>query len=293
VAVLPMETAIRELRHLRSSGIDDPRRVVELAARVLVKGGDGSAGDEYWTIIDQVAVAALETDNDVLAEECIGQLSAKFPTSPRTVALVGMQLEVQEKLAEATEYYEYILKNDPTNIMAWKRQVALSRSMKKTTEAINSLTLLLDTFPNDTEAWAELAELYLSQDMLLQTAYCLEELILLQPFLHYVHAQYAEILWLLEKEASALKHWSRSVELCSDFMRGWFGVKTATKKILGGPVNSNRGRGEEVELPAVEIIRKLDLLATARLSELSILATPAEKSAVKLLIGDVTASITM
>jgi hypothetical protein len=58
-------------------------------------------------------------------------------------------------------------------------------------------------------------------------------------------------------------------------------------------VNSNRGRGEEVELPAVEIIQKLDLLATARLSELSILATPAEKSAVKLLIGDVTASITM
>lgn len=73
-----METAIRKLRHLRSSGIDDPTRVVELAARVLVKGGDGSAGDECtfhhdetnldWTIIDQVAVAALETDNDVLAE---------------------------------------------------------------------------------------------------------------------------------------------------------------------------------------------------------------------------------
>jgi tetratricopeptide (TPR) repeat protein len=110
--------------------------------------------------------------------------------------------------------------------MAWKRQVALSRSMKKTTEAINSLTLLLDAFPNDTEAWAELADLYVSQDMLLQAAYCLEELILLQPFSHYVHAQYAETLWLLEKEASALKHWSRSVELCADFMRGWFGVKT-------------------------------------------------------------------
>jgi hypothetical protein len=28
-----------------------------------------------------------------------------------------MQLEVQDKLAEATEYYEYILKNDPTNIV--------------------------------------------------------------------------------------------------------------------------------------------------------------------------------
>jgi tetratricopeptide (TPR) repeat protein len=110
--------------------------------------------------------------------------------------------------------------------MAWKRRVALLRSLKKSAEAINSLTLLLDTFPNDTEAWAELADLYLSQDMLSQAAYCLEELILLQPFSHYMHVQYAEILWLQGKEASALKHWSRSVELCGDFLRGWFGIKT-------------------------------------------------------------------
>jgi tetratricopeptide (TPR) repeat protein len=112
--------------------------------------------------------------------------------------------------------------------MAWKRKVALLRSIKRPAEAINSLTLLLDTFPNDTEAWAELTDLYSSQDMFSQAAYCLEELILLQPFSHYVHAQYAEILWSLGKEASALKHWSRSVELCGDFLRGWFGVKTVS-----------------------------------------------------------------
>ena len=110
--------------------------------------------------------------------------------------------------------------------MVWKRRVALLRSMKRPAEAINQLTLLLDTFPNDAEAWAELADLYLSQDMLHQAAFCFEELILLQPFSHYVHAQYAEVLWGLGKEASALKYWSRSVELCGDFFRGWFGVKT-------------------------------------------------------------------
>jgi hypothetical protein len=41
-----METAIRELRGLRTAGVDDPSRVVELGARVLVKGGHGAAGDE-------------------------------------------------------------------------------------------------------------------------------------------------------------------------------------------------------------------------------------------------------
>jgi len=110
--------------------------------------------------------------------------------------------------------------------MVWKRRVALLRSINKPTEAITQLTLLLDTFPNDVEAWAELADLYLSQDMLSQASFCLEELILLQPFSHYVHVQYAEVLYLLGKEATALKHWCRSVELCPDFLRGWYGVKT-------------------------------------------------------------------
>ena len=110
--------------------------------------------------------------------------------------------------------------------MVWKRRAALLRSIKRPIEAIEQLVRLLDTFPNDSEAWAELADLYLSQDMLQQAAFCLEELILLQPFSYYVHAQYAEILWNMGKEASALKYWSRSVELCGDFLRGWFGVKT-------------------------------------------------------------------
>ena len=110
--------------------------------------------------------------------------------------------------------------------MVWKRRIALLRSINRPTEAINQLTLLLDTFTNDVEGWAELADLYLSQDMLSQAAFCLEEFILLQPFSHHAHAQYAEVVWVQGKEATALKHWSRSVELCGDFLRGWFGVKT-------------------------------------------------------------------
>src|SRR6266516_5585685 len=110
--------------------------------------------------------------------------------------------------------------------MVWKRRVALLRSINKPIDAINQLTLLLDTFPNDVEGWAELTELYLSQDMYSQASFCLEELILLQPYSHYIHAQYAQVLWVLGKEASALKYWSRSVELCGEFLRGWFGIKT-------------------------------------------------------------------
>jgi hypothetical protein len=60
---------------------------------------------------------------------------------------------------------------------------------------------------------------------------------------------------------------------------------------LGNSRNSKDRGQDEVELPAVETIKKLDLLATARLSELSLLAAPAEKAASKSLIGDVTMSV--
>ena len=74
--------AIEELRRLRNSGIDDPERVVHVGGNVLDKGGFRAAGDECttpttlltlkrepdWTIMDQIAVAALITENDALAK---------------------------------------------------------------------------------------------------------------------------------------------------------------------------------------------------------------------------------
>ena len=72
--------AVVELRHIRTAAIDDPERVVEIGRSILVKGSYGSAGDECttpyirkadipdWTIIDQIAVAALITGDDALAK---------------------------------------------------------------------------------------------------------------------------------------------------------------------------------------------------------------------------------
>ena len=72
--------AVVELRHIRSAAIDDPERVVQIGRSILGRGGYGSAGDECttpyvcnadipdWTIIDQIAVAALITGDDALAK---------------------------------------------------------------------------------------------------------------------------------------------------------------------------------------------------------------------------------
>jgi tetratricopeptide (TPR) repeat protein len=48
-------------------------------------------------------------------------------------------------------------------------------------EAIVQLVELLDTSPTDAEAWAKLADMYLSQGITEQAIYCLEEVLLIQP----------------------------------------------------------------------------------------------------------------
>jgi ER membrane protein complex subunit 2 len=53
--------------------------------------------------------------------------------------------------------------------------------MGRTPDAISALIALLDFSPTDAEAWAELADLYLSQGLYQQTIYSLEEVLVLVP----------------------------------------------------------------------------------------------------------------
>jgi tetratricopeptide (TPR) repeat protein len=53
--------------------------------------------------------------------------------------------------------------------------------MGNVTEAITQLTGLLSFSPTDGEAWVELSDLYLSQGMVDQAIFCLEEVLLIQP----------------------------------------------------------------------------------------------------------------
>jgi tetratricopeptide (TPR) repeat protein len=53
--------------------------------------------------------------------------------------------------------------------------------MNKIPEAITQLVALLDVSPTDAEGWSELSDLYLSQNLIEQSIYCLEEVLLLNP----------------------------------------------------------------------------------------------------------------
>lgn len=101
------------------------------------------------------------------------------------MALKGLGKEAtaedDEALKKVLEEYQEILEENAANIPIAKRRVALLRSMGKESEAISALTTLLDISPMDSEAWSELADLYLAQGLYSQAIHALEEVLILVP----------------------------------------------------------------------------------------------------------------
>jgi tetratricopeptide (TPR) repeat protein len=121
----------------------------------------------------------------------------------------------------------------------------------KITDAIDSLNALLEFSPTDAEAWSELADIYLSQGLYAQSIFALEEVLVLSPNAWNVskhvlsptacrsnkgqiHARLGEVLYMAATTsdgpankylAEAIKRFSRSIELCDDYLRGYYGLK--------------------------------------------------------------------
>lgn len=136
-----------------------------------------------------------------------------------------MRYEAQGKLDQAQEVYDTILQQDDTNMLASKRQIALLKARNKEGDVIEALTKYLDIYYDDSEAWLELCDVYLSKHMYDQAAYCCEELILLQPTNHVLFLKYAEILYTLNHLSLAFKHYCKVLELCVDNVRALYGLQ--------------------------------------------------------------------
>lgn len=73
-----------------------------------------------------------------------------------------------------------------------------------------------------------------------------------------------------------MRRYCRAIELCDDYLRGYYGLKLTTKKLLeSSPKQISKSSavstelsGGELPLPSTESIQKLHELATAKLSEI-------------------------
>ncbi|KAF8942634.1 hypothetical protein BGZ52_012384 [Haplosporangium bisporale] len=87
----------------------------------------------------------------------------------------------------------------------------------------------------------------------------MEEVLMLQPQNHIFHLRYAEILYTQDNVQLALKQFCRVVELCKDHVRGLYGIKLCTSRLLKSSPSKDAAATSQEDLKAI------DLLATERL----------------------------
>jgi len=229
---------------------------------------------EKWQIYNNIFLACLQSGDNESAYLCLEEITDRFgKENERVMALQGLYEEATAKndteLQAVLGRYEELLKEDPTLFAVQKRRAALLRSMGKTNEAVVALTYLLDASPIDAESWAEIADVYLTQGLYEQAIFSLEEVLLCTPNAWNIHARLGEVLFLaanksegaeqLKGLSEAMRRFCRSIELCDDYLRGYYGLKLVCPAIIpkdGCVIHLNANRiivDEPPDSPAFEL----------------------------------------
>ncbi|KAK0670811.1 hypothetical protein QBC41DRAFT_220747 [Cercophora samala] len=240
---------------------------------------------ELWIQYENLIISCLRAGDDRAAQECHDRLAARFGNNDRVKALGGLIKEAQAQnngeLDKILKEYDQMLEENNTNLPIMKRRIALLRSMGRLSDAGSALVQLLDFSPTDSEAWSELSDLYFSQGLYPQAIYAMEEVLILVPNAWNVHARLGELQYMAatasgatggpyqKQMAEAIKRFSRSIELCDDYLRGYYGLKLVTKRLLKDNAKpAKQTDDEDFSLPDSNTIERLNELATAKLAEI-------------------------
>ncbi|KAI4244503.1 MAG: hypothetical protein L6R40_002970 [Gallowayella cf. fulva] len=240
---------------------------------------------ELWSNYENLLYSCLRTGDDKTAHLCLEKLGARFGTNDeRVMGLRGLYQEAMAEdnsaLMQTLHEYDSILAEDPTVTPVRKRRIALLRSLSRDSDAINALTELLEASPTDIESWAELCELYVSQGFYQQAQFCLEEILLSTPNAWNIHARLGEILYIsaassqdqINTLAESVRRFCRSIELCDGYLRGSYGLKLASEKLMGlletsTKQDSQGNQDDQLPVPSVKTLQKLRESATSVLAE--------------------------
>uniref|UniRef100_A0AAX7UJ85 ER membrane protein complex subunit 2 n=1 Tax=Astatotilapia calliptera TaxID=8154 RepID=A0AAX7UJ85_ASTCA len=157
------------------------------------------------------------------------------------------------KYDEANKHYDAILQDDPTNTAARKRKISILKAQGKSTEAIRELNEYLEQFVGDQEAWHELSELYINEHDYGKAAFCLEELMMINPHNHLYCEQYAEVKYTqggLENLELSRKYFAQALRLNNRNMRALFGLYMSASHIAASPKVSAKVKKDNMKYAA-------------------------------------------
>jgi tetratricopeptide (TPR) repeat protein len=215
--------AIELLQFMRTHKVHQPELVLVHGGELLTKNAR-KLGNELWTVMEQVFLAACVAGHDEWRDYCIKALAKKWPNSHRVERLKGMHQESLGKYEKAKEIYAKIIADKPEDTLTRKRMIAMYKQRGKTVEAIEAINSYLETFSTDSEVWHELAELYIEAGSLSRAVYCFEELVLSNPRSVYYLLTYAELLYSTGDYEQSRKYFCLACYLDGDNLRALWGL---------------------------------------------------------------------
>lgn len=194
----------------------------------------------------------MDLHDSELIKECLTVLYKKFGQSLRVQRLKIMaNLERKERYDEALKNYDSLIKKDETNCNLYKRKISLLIAQKKLPEAAKELSEYLKKFMNDTEAWLELSNIYITEQEYYKAAFCIEELILTNPHNHLYYQKYAEIHYTINTIESleiARSYFSQALKLNSNNLRALYGLLLTTSNLATQTKFSSQKKKENSKL---------------------------------------------
>lgn len=267
------------LRYIRAHGLRQPTTVITHGLALFGEQLDRTAASDDASraaALEQICLAAIDANDHVLAERCLDRLktSPAFTSdskdegglvkdSERYRRILGRCLEAANDFEAALEIYDFMLKKNPSNLVALQRKYCVLRSQNdsSTEEILNALNQYLGQQLSDVSAWYEMAQLRLSLADFKGAAYALEQVVLGSPLDADVHRELGEVyatIGGLENLRDARKHMAQALELEPSNIRAQFGLVSVSQQFLdesNASSTKQKKLDEHERLVATELVR--------------------------------------
>lgn len=252
-------------KKIRSSQLicDISRQIIKLNPK-FTKIADKHAA------LEQCTMACIDCGDGDAARILFDKIQQDFPrdASRRAQRLYLMFFENTE-LTEVCKERDELLKKANTDQIILKRDITTLVDYGDMEGAIAELCKHLETYQTDDDSWLCLSDLYLEQGMYEKAAFCLEELVMKNPYTSHYHIRLGDIYYtwatleqgntreaqILENYNSAKFHYAHAVRLTlkakeGTNMRSLFGWMQCSRAL-------NTLRNAKKELQAIEDEKKI------------------------------------
>jgi tetratricopeptide (TPR) repeat protein len=198
-----------------------------------------SLGDDSWTVIEQLVIAAIKLGRGPWIGYGLRLLRDKFPNSARVTKLAGLYKESKEDWEEAETLYKGMLAENATDLYPRKRMIACLKAQGRIADCIGAILDQIEVFSSDPELWHELSMLYARQCAFSKAVSAFEEVLLSNPTSFYNLVVYAELLASAGNWSAARKYYCKALQYRPDETRALWGLLNS---LISAPIKDGKAQ---------------------------------------------------